>query len=376
MKVALIHYWLTGMRGGERVLEALCSLYPDATIITHVADRQRLSELLLKHEIRETFIAQLPGARRHYQKYLPLMPLALEMIDMSEFDLVISSESGPAKGVICRPDALHICYCHSPMRYIWDHFHRYRSMAGRLTRLVMPIFAHRLRIWDVTTASRVDHFIANSNFVGQRIHSYYRRESRVIPPPVAVHEFQPAHASKIGNHYLFAGELVGYKRADLAVQTFTKMGIPLRVLGGGEQRKQLEKIAGPNITFLGKVSFEDLKKEFASCKALIFPGEEDFGIVPVEVMAAGRPVIAYGHGGVLDSVVPGVTGMFFHEQTSAALEAAIHAFEQGLGKNLDVSAIRAHAETFATEIFLQRMRDVIDTALADKIPAHAGRGTS
>ena len=366
MKVAIIHYWLVGMRGGERVLESLCALYPDAVIITHVADRSQLSDALLRHEIRETFIAKLPWASRVYQKYLPLMPFALEQFDLSEFDLVISSESGPAKGVICRPDAVHICYCHSPMRYIWDHFHVYRSRAGLLTRLVMPLIAHRLRIWDVTSAARVDQFVANSRFVGQRIRSFYRRDSLVIPPPVAVHEFKPVPPDKVGDHYLLAGELVSYKRADLAIRAFTTSGLPLRVIGDGDQRKKLEAIAGPNITFLGKLPFSRLKHEFATCKALVFPGEEDFGIIPVEVMAAGRPVIAFGRGGALDSVLPDLTGIFFDEQSEDALAAAVARFEQGLFRQLDVQAIVAHAQTFSTQLFQNRMQRAIDALIAEK----------
>lgn len=374
MKIALVHYWLVGMRGGERVLESLSQLFPDAVIICHVADRSRLSERLLGHEIRETFIARLPGARRHYQKYLPLMPMALELMDMSEFDLVISSESGPAKGIICRPDAVHICYCHSPMRYIWDHFNIYRGTAGRLTRLLMPLVAHRLRIWDVTSAARVDRFIANSTFVAQRINSYYRRSATVIPPPVAVREFQPLDPTQVGDHYLLAGELVGYKRADLAVRAFSEMNLPLRVVGDGEQRKKLERIAGPNVSFLGKLSFERLKHEFACCRALIFPGEEDFGIVPVEVMAAGRPVIAYGRGGILDSVIPNLTGVFFEEQTIASLTAAVQSFERGLGQKVDSTAIRAHAEAFAPEVFKGRIRLAINEAIAAKSGQDSAQG--
>lgn len=255
MKVAIIHYWLVGMRGGERVLESLCEIYPDAVIISHVVDRSQLSDVLLRHEIRETFIAKLPFARRAYQRYLPLMPLALEQLDLTEFDLIISSESGPAKGVISRPDAVHVCYCHSPMRYIWDQFHIYRKQAGMIIRVVMPLVAHFLRIWDVTSAARVDQFVANSRFVAQRINSFYRRDSLVIPPPVAVHEFKPAPPEEIGDHYLLAGELVSYKRADLAVKAFTNSGLPLRVIGDGDQRKKLQSIAGPNITFLGKLPF-------------------------------------------------------------------------------------------------------------------------
>ncbi len=366
MKVAIVHYWLVGMRGGERVLEELCTLYPQAVIITHVVDRAAISEKLRRHEIRETSIGRLPGAKRHYQKYLPLMPRALEMVDMSEFDLVISSESGPAKGIICRPDAVHVCYCHSPMRYIWDHFHIYRAGAGRLTRLAMPMLAHKLRIWDVTTAMRVDHFVANSRFIAQRILSYYRRDADVIPPPVAVEAFHLAPAEEVGPHYLMAGELVHYKRPDLAIEAFNRNGLPLRVIGGGERLEALRKTAGPNITFLGKVPFDQLKREFARCKALIFPGEEDFGIVPVEVMAAGRPVIAYGRGGALDSVVPGVTGELFAEQSVDSLVAAVDRFESGLAQTLQPEMLRRHAEGFSAEIFRTRMQAAINRAIEAK----------
>ncbi len=292
------------------------------------------------------------------------MPLALEMVDLSEFDLVISSESGPAKGVIPRPDALHLCYCHSPMRYIWDHFHVYRARTGRLTRLAMPFLAHRLRIWDVTSAARVDAFVANSHFVARRIDTYYRREAEVVAPPVAVPEFTPAAAGEVGAHYLLAGELVSYKRPDLAVRAFTRSGRALRVVGEGDQRRALEAEAGPNVTFLGKLPFDRLKREFATCRALVFPGEEDFGIIPVEVMAAGRPVIAYGRGGALDSVVPGVTGRFFTEQSPEALEAAVAGFEADLLPRLDGAAIRAQAERFAPEIFAERIQAAIAAAFA------------
>lgn len=366
MKVAFVHYWLVGMRGGERVLEALSSLYPDAVIITHVVDRDKISAQLRKHEIRETFIAKLPGARRHYQKYLPLMPIALESVDMSEFDLVISSESGPAKGIVCRPDAVHICYCHSPMRYIWDQYHVYRSLSGSLTKFVMPWLAHKLRVWDVTSAARVDAFIANSSFVGQRIESYYRRPYTVVHPPVAIEEFSVAPIQEIGKHYLFVGELVGYKRADIAVEAFSRLGLPLRIVGDGEQRRRLERSAPSNVSFLGRVTFSQLKEELAQCRALIFPGEEDFGIVPVEAMAAGRPVIAYGRGGVLDSIIPGVTGHFFHEQTSECLEEAIRLFEADGLKNIKIASIVAQSKKFSVGLFNKKVQNVIATAISEK----------
>lgn len=365
MKVAIVHYWLVGMRGGERVLEALCDIYPQAVIITHVAARDNLSEKLLRHEIRETFIARLPYAKKHYQKYLPLMPLALEMVDMSDFDLIISSESGPAKGVIPRPDAIHICYCHSPMRYIWDHFHVYRARAGFLTKHLMPVISHKMRIWDVTTAARVDTFIANSKFVAKRINKYYRRSAEVIAPPVAVGEFSPAPSNEIGDHYLLAGELVSYKRPDLAIEAFTQSGRKLRVIGDGDQRVSLEKKAGPNIEFLGKVSFDQLKYEFARCRALVFPGEEDFGIIPVEVMASGRPVIAFGRGGVVDSVLEGVTGQFFSNQTAQSLNEAISDFELDLGQRLNTELIVSHAQQFSTDEFVTKFKRMVFRARDD-----------
>ncbi len=351
MKVAVVHYWLVGMRGGERVLEEILSLFPQAVIVTHVCDRPKLSKRILQHEIRETFISKLPFAKRKYQTYLPFMPLALEQMDMTEFDLVISSESGPAKGIICRPDAIHICYCHSPMRYIWDQMHVYRANASRLTRWLMPIVSHKLRVWDVTSAARVDHFIANSNYVSQRIEKFYRRSSDVLYPPVATDEFSTAHKSQIGSHYLMAGELVAYKRPDLAIEAFNKSGRSLTVVGEGNMRKTLEQKSGSNITFLGKVPFAELKHHFATCRALIFPGEEDFGIVPVEVMASGRPVVAFGRGGALDTIKEGETGMFFQGQTVSVLNKALDKFETQLLPKVDGTQLRAHAEQFSRERF-------------------------
>lgn len=362
MKVAIVHYWLVGMRGGEKVLEQLLRLYPQAVIITHVYDPDAVSPLIRKAEVRETFIGRLPGARKHYQKYLPLMPRALEEMDMQEFDLIVSSEAGPAKGIIPRPDAVHLCYCHSPMRYIWDQYHIYRGGAGRLTRWLMPFLAHRLRIWDVTSAARVDAFVANSSFIAQRIRKFYRREAEVVAPPVAVDAF--AIAEEVGDHYLLAGELVTYKRPDLAIAAFNASGRKLTVVGDGPERRALEAMAGPNITFRGRVPFAELKREFATCQALIFPGEEDFGIVPVEVMACGRPVVALGRGGALDSVVPGKTGVFFDTPTPEALNAAVETLEATPEMLTSPEVLRAHAETFGEAVFRDRMQAAIDRALA------------
>ncbi len=347
MRVALIHYWLVGMRGGEKVLEALCRMFPQADIFTHVVVPDRLSKTLRRHHIRTTFVSRLPMAASQYQKYLPLMPRALEQLDLTGYDLVISSESGPAKGVIAPPEAPHLCYCHSPMRYLWDQYHTYRAGAGWLTRQIMPHMAHRLRQWDVTSAARVDRFVANSTHVAARIEKYWRREAAIVHPPVLVDAFAPAPAGELGDFYLWAGELAPYKRPDLVIEAFNRLGRKLVVIGGPEKtRKTLEARAKDNITFLGHVPFDVLKSHMARCKALLFPGEEDFGIIPVEAMASGRPVIAYGRGGALDTVIDGETGLLFRDQSTEDLIAAIERFEaEGLDR-LDPAALRAHATRF------------------------------
>jgi glycosyltransferase involved in cell wall biosynthesis len=358
MRVALIHYWLINMRGGERVLKALCEMFPQADIFTHVYDPARTSEAIRRHRITTTSIAKLPFARKHYQKYLGLMPRALEELDLRGYDLVISSESGPAKGVIPMPGAVHLCYCHSPMRYIWDLYHEYQGSAGFLARQVFPRVAHSLRTWDVTASARVDQFVANSSFVASRINKYYRRDSEVIHPPVAVEDFETTPLAPPADYYLAAGEFVGYKRFDLAVDAFTRMGRKLVVIGDGEQRKALEKRAGPNVTFLGRVPFPVLKQHFAAARALIFPGEEDFGMVPVEVMAAGRPVIALARGGALDTVKEGVSGTLFSDPSIDGLIDAVARFE---AQSFDPLALRAHARQFGPDVFRTRMTKVLRT---------------
>lgn len=353
-RVAIIHYWLVGMRGGERVLESLCRMFPQADIFTHVVDRDRISPTLNAHRIFTTRIARLPMAQRMYQKYLPLMPRALEEIDLTGYDLVISSEAGPAKGVITPPDAPHLCYCHSPMRYLWDQYHVYRNGAGLITRAVMPSLAHPLRQWDVTSAARVDGFVANSNHVAQRIKKYWRQDADVVHPPVAVHEFSPVAPAEVEDFYLWVGELAGYKMPEMAIEAFRRLDKPLLVIGGPDKAaKRLAAAAGPRTRFLGKVSFADLKFYMASCRALIFPGEEDFGMVPVEVMASGRPIIAYGRGGILDSVVDGKTGYLYREQTVEALIEAIHGFERQGIHHFDPADLVRHAAKFDERYFIR-----------------------
>lgn len=367
MKVLIAHYWLVSMRGGEKVVEALCEMYPDADIFALVADPGALSPTIRAHTIHTSFLQRLPGVRRYYASLLPLFPFALEAFDASAYDLVISTESGPAKGVVPRPDAVHVTYVHSPMRYLWDHYHAYRREAGVLTRWTMSLLAPPLRVWDVSTAQRVDAFAANSRHVANRVRRYWRREADVVHPPVATADFSPV--TERGDFYLCAGQLVGYKRIDLAVRAFSEMGKPLRIVGAGPQERALKAIAGPSVEFVGHQPFAALKDHMARCRALVFPGEEDFGIVPVEVMAAGRPVIALGRGGALETVVEGRTGVLFREQSVAAVKEAVGRFER-CEDTFDPTAIRAHALRFDKARFKREMAAFVERALT----ARHGRG--
>jgi glycosyltransferase involved in cell wall biosynthesis len=353
VRVAIIHYWLVGMRGGEKVLEALCEIFPTADIYTHVYDPAAISNAIKAHSIRTTFIGSLPYARKMYKKYLPLMPMALEQIDLGAYDLVVSSESGPAKGIIPTSPAMHICYCHSPMRYIWNMYNRYYDSSRLVTRMMMPPMAHYLRTWDVATANRVDDFVANSTTVAHRIKSYYRRDAAVIHPPVDTTSFRPVPTSELGDYSLMAGELVSYKRPDLAVEAFNRLKAKLVVIGGGEMLKQLRRIAGPTVTIMGPQPFDVLKHHYAHCKALVFPGEEDFGIVPVEAMASGRPVIAFGRGGATETVIANQTGVFFETQTVEELIDAVDRMER-----LDFNPADAvsRAAEFRRDVFIDRFR--------------------
>ena len=351
-RVAIVHYWLVSMRGGERVIERLLRMYPDADLFTHVYDPQRMSSTIRKANVTTSFINRLPFAQRFYQYYLPLMPMALEEFDLSGYDLVISSESGPAKGVITHPDSLHLCYCHSPMRYLWDHYHQYKSMANPLARLAMPMMYHRLRQWDMTSSARVDRFVANSQFVRQRIAKSWRRDADVIHPPVETSLFTPS--LELDDFYLWVGQLVPYKRPDIAVDAFTANGLPLVVVGSGSMAKSLRGRAGPNIKFVDRLNFNELRQAYARCKALVMTAEEDFGITPVEAMASGRPVLAYGRGGVLDSVIEEQTGIFFDQQTSVSLAAAVEQMERFLPHFNSLDAVR-QARRFAPEEFDAKM---------------------
>jgi glycosyltransferase involved in cell wall biosynthesis len=294
------------------------------------------------------------------------MPLALEQFDLRGYDLVISSEAGPAKGVITPPLAAHLCYCHSPMRYIWNMYHDYKQQAGFVTRAAMIPLTHYMRAWDTVSATRVDRFVANSHTVAARIRRYYGRVATVVPPPVDVEAFSVAPETERGDYMLMVGELLPYKRPDLAVEACNRIGAKLIVIGGGEMLGRIRKLAGPTVTVMGPRPFEDLLYHYARCRALIFPGEEDFGIVPVEAMASGRPVIAYGGGGATETVIPKLSGILFKEQTIDCLVAALETFRE---EEFDSTQIAAHADNFSVSRFVSAMNREIEDLLSSKYRA-------
>lgn len=365
LRVALVHYWLVTQRGGERVLEALAEIFPGADIYTLVVDEASLSPVLQSHKITSSFLQRIPGAKKHYRKLLPLFPLALEQFDLEGYDIVVSSESGPAKGVLVSEPTCHFCYCHSPMRYIWDMYHRYRRRDdfGLLPRALFSLSAHYVRIWDLAAASRVDYFVANSDNVASRIRKHYRREATVICPPVDVAAGYIA-SNSVGDHYLVVSQLVPYKRIDLAIEACNRLGRKLQIVGDGEEYKRLRRKAGPTVNFLGSLRDDELRGLYAGCRALLFPGEEDFGIVPVEAQSCGRPVIAYGRGGALETVsgvTPGEaviperhTGIFFQQQTVDSLIEAIRWFES-VQDRFSPEAIRAQSLRFNVSRFKAEM---------------------
>ena len=361
MRVALVHDWLVTMGGAERVLEEIAALFPDAPIYTGVVDYSRLSPFLRDRTIIPSFVQGFPGSRRWYNRYLPFLMYAMEQFDFSPYDLVISSSSAVAKGVLTPASTCHVSYVHSPMRYAWDLYHEYRDREAKgITRHIMgPVF-HYLRMWDRLSADRVDVMITNSTTVKRRIQKHYRRDAQVIYPPVAVERFQVS--STPGSYYLVLSRLVSYKRFDLAVQAANRLKVPLIVAGEGPARASLEKMAGPTVKFLGWVSDDEASRLMMQAKALIFPGEEDFGIIPVEAQAAGRPVIAFGRGGVLDSVIHQETGWLFPEQTVDSLVSAI---EKAQAFDWDAARIRENAEQFRASVFRERFKAATLAAIAN-----------
>jgi glycosyltransferase involved in cell wall biosynthesis len=368
-RIALVHYWFVNYRGGERVVEEMARLFPRADLFSLVVNPEALPNSLRGRSIHTSFVQKLPGSHRWHRRLLPLYPLALEQFDLSDYDLVISSESGPAKGVLTSARTCHLCYCHSPMRYLWDFYHHYRNSAGigKWSQPVFTLASHYLRMWDAASADRVDYFAANSQNVAARIRKTYRRDSTVIYPPVNVAAGYLAQSTE--DFYLVVGQFVDYKRMDLAISACTRLNRRLHVVGEGPQYTHLRKLAGPSVRFCGPLSDEDLRKEYAKCRALLFPGEEDFGIVPVEALSFGRPVIAFGRGGVTESIrglrpdsdlsPEHTTGVFFDEQSVDALVDAIHAFEWNEHRFCP-SFIKSQATRFAPENFRRHFSKFLD----------------
>ena len=368
MKVALIQYWLVDMRGGESVLESLCRMFPDADIYTHCLNRDNISPLILRHTIHTSFIDRLPLSRKFYQYYLPLMPLALEQFNLKGYDLVISLESGPAKGVILPADTPHLCYCHTPMRYLWDMREEYVRTKNLLLRPIIRYLSHRLRMWDVVSSFRVDRFVANSSCVANRIARRWRRKANVVFPPVEIpgEDMDYTRAREADAPYAFLGQLVPYKKADLAIRACAKMGRKLVVIGDGSERKNLEKLAREmhaQVEFVGRVPASRDKWEIlCRSRGLLFPGEEDFGIVPLEALACGCPVVGYGRGGLLDTVRDGIDGVHFQEHTTESLVEAMERFET---MRFEPRQLRERAESFSEQRFVNEMRAEIDALLND-----------
>jgi glycosyltransferase involved in cell wall biosynthesis len=351
VRTALVHYWLVRQRGGEAVLESLGRLFPHADLLTNVVDKAAVFGSLQGMPLRTTYVDRLPAAKRLYPLYMPLMPLALEAMDMNEYELIISSEAGPAKWVIPSPGAAHICYCHSPLRYVWDQRTTYFRKIPPILHPFAHMAARRIRNSDVLSSFRVTQFVANSRFVAQRIRQYYRREAEVIHPPVDLEDYEIGTPE---DFYLCAGQIVSYKRLDIAIEACSRLGRRLVIAGDGDVSR-LKSLAGPHVTFLGRVDRAVLKDLMKRCRALLFPGVEDFGLIPVEVMASGRPVIAYGRGGALDTVEPGVSGILFDRQDADGLSSAIRQFE-AMESGLDPAACRDSASRFSRRAFNERFK--------------------
>jgi glycosyltransferase involved in cell wall biosynthesis len=361
LKVAIVHDWLNQIGGAEGVLEALVEIFPGAPIYTSMYWPEGMPPAYRAWDIRTTWLDRLPGIHRNHQPYVLLYPRAFGGLDLSGYDLVISNKSAFCLGVRTLPETRHVCYCLTPTRFVWD-FDTYvkREQVGRTAQWVLRPFLGSLRRWERAAADRVDDFVAISRAVHSRIRAFYERDSTIIYPPVDTRRFAPSQEVDHDGYFLIISRLIPYKRIDLAVRAFTELGLPLWIGGEGRDRASLEAIAGPNIRFLGRVPDADLGHLYARCRAFIFPGLEDFGISPVEAMAAGRPVIAYAGGGALDTVVDGVTGAFFHEQTPEALADAVQRFDEGV---YDGMVIRNHAEQFSADVFKTRLKAFVQRSL-------------
>ncbi|WP_447979743.1 glycosyltransferase [Candidatus Nitrospira bockiana] len=375
MRVAIVHDWLTGMRGGERCLEALCELFPKAPIYTLLHVPGSVSAAIEEHQIVTSFVQSLPCVTSWYRYYLPIFPSAIERFNFDDFDVILSSSHCVAKGVRVPKGVCHISYIHTPMRYVWDQYDSYfgKGRCAFITRSVMSAVRVSLQKWDVASSSRVHYFVANSQHVADRVRRHYSRHSSVICPPVDYGAF--AISDERQDYYLVVTAFAPYKRVDLAIEACNRLSRPLKIIGSGQDEQRLRALAGPTVEFLGWQPDEVLRRHYSRCKALLFPGQEDFGIVPLEAMASGRPVIAYGKGGALETVVamnpvePGVggsgaaapTGVFFYQQTTEAVCEAIQLFEKN-ERRFDPEAIRQHVARFDRACFKNRMHDFVHSS--------------
>lgn len=364
MKVALVHDYLSQYGGAEQVLQVLHEMFPTAPIFVLFVDRAKLAPVFQNADIRESPLAFFPGARTHYQWYLPFMPTATEAHDLTEFDVIISSASAFAKGIITRPDAVHICYCHTPTRYLWSDTHSYIENLPRnpLIKLFLPRLITRLRLWDRLAADRVDIFLANSKTVARRIAKYYRRKSEIIYPPVDVANFSISPTGP-RDYFLAGGRLVTYKKFDWVIEAFNRLKLPLKIFGEGVAAEDLKTIAGPTVEFLGRVSLAEQKKLYAECRAYIQPQVEDFGMTAVEAMASGRPVIALPEGGSLETVVDGTTGVFMKFGGWEGVFDAVLNFNDTA---FNPEIIRAHAQQFSRSEFETKIRAAVKNTQTPK----------
>jgi glycosyltransferase involved in cell wall biosynthesis len=361
MRIALVHDWLTNLAGSERVLISLHELFPDAPIYTSVYCPERFPDLA-EADVRTSFLQKVPWAKTRHQAFPLLRTVAFERFDLSEYDLVISSSHAEAKGVITRPETLHICYCYTPVRYYWSGYHHYLEnprfgALNPIVKTIMPYMTNYLRVWDRCAADRVDLFVAISRHVARRIKKYYRRDADVIYPPVNTAWLKPSPT--VDDYFLMVGRLIPYKRADIVVEAFNRLGLPLKIVGTGSEMEQLREMAGPNIEFLGRAPDRELGELYSRCLALLFPQEEDFGIVPLEAMAAGRPVIAYGGGGALETVVEGKTGVFFDRQDAQSVVEAVRGFDPG---RFEPERAREQALKFDVDLFKGNVQRFVDNA--------------
>lgn len=360
MKVALVHDYLNQYGGAERVLEAFCQIFPKAPIYTLIYDKEKTGFAFNNKEIKTSFLQKIPLVKSHHRPFLMLMPLAIEQFDFSEYDLVLSDSASYAKGVITSHETLHICYCHTPIRYAWDDSHKYIEEFGysKAIKKTIPFFMSYIRIWDKKASQRVDKFISNSKFVSERIKKYYKRDSKVIHPPVKADLFYLSQEPK--KYFLLVSRFLPYKRIDLAIEAFNQLKLPLKIVGDGPDKKRLQKKAEDNIEFIGLISDAELRDYYANCKAFIFPQEEDFGITAVEAMASGRPVIAYKGGGALEIVKEGITGLFFEKQTSENLIKVLKNFKES---DFNPELIRKKAMDFDQKEFKERIKEFINNSL-------------